>query len=700
MKKSLFIIAFLAFAVPFMSMAQGTYPFGTIMNRVYQDVAGGKANADKNAKNSLLAMREDGSWGNIDYKATDITKWKPSTHLDRITTMLQAYTTKGGAFYADRKLYDGIVSGLQFWYKADPKSDNWWHNEISVPQKMGILLVIANYGDTKLPDDLKADLIERMKRGDVDKKTGANKTDIASHYFYRALLTEDIKLLSFSLDQLFEPVQLVSGEEGLQYDFSYLQHGPQLYISGYGEVYVSGVLKVANYVKGTPYALNKEKLTLFSTFYRNTFLQTIRGNYIDFNVEGRGVSRRDRLKKAEKSTLEEFKLIDPENSAVWDKAIARFSDGGTADYGVKPTHQHFWTADYALHVRANYTFSVRTSSDRTKRAETGNKENLYGRYLSDGATNIQVSGPEYFNIMPVWEWDKIPGTTSRNYELDRLMTKTWGETGFNAFSGGVSDGVYGATAYELKYDSVAAKKAWFMFDKEIVCLGVGINSNAKEEVTTTLNQAWLNGNVTLSDSRKVVNGALIDYRAPNQSWLYHANTGYYFPEGGALSLSTQKQTGNWFKINNSFPKDEVTGEVFKFWINHGTQPKDAKYAYIILPAIKSDKDIKNFNAQTLSILSNTPAHQSVYHRTLKILQAVFYTPAEIETDTYYLSVDKPCIVMVNDAKKEIYVSDPFQKEKSVVVTLRNKKTSDVKVVNIDLPQGVYTGSTAKTKHTF
>ncbi len=700
MKKSLLIILSLGFLSPLLSLAQATYPFGTIMNQVYQDVSKGNTNSDKNAKANLATLKEDGSWGNIDYTSTEIIKWNPTIHLDRITNMLLAYTAKGGTLYADKKLFEGIVKGLTFWYKTDAKSSNWWHNEIGVPQKLGILLIIANYGEAKVPNDLKRNLVGRMRRGVPDEKTGANKTDIASHYFYRALLTEDIKLLSFSLEQLFEPVRLVNGEEGLQYDFSYLQHGPQLYISGYGEVFIAGVLKVALYVKGTPYALSKEKLALFSTFYRETFLHTIRGNYIDFNVEGRGVSRKDRLKKSEKGALADFKEIDPEHAAEWDKAMMRFSDGGAANFGVKPYHQHFWTSDYALHVRPDYTFSVRTSSSRTKRSETGNKENLYGRYLSDGATNIQISGPEYLNIMPIWEWDKIPGTTSRNYQEDRLITKNWGETGFNDFSGGVSDGIYGVTAYDLKYDSVSAKKAWFLFDNEIVCLGAGINSNTKEDVTTTVNQAWLNGSVTLSDNRKVKIGDLMDYNGDSESWLYHANTGYYFPNGAKLSLSTQKQTGNWFKINNSFPKEEVAGDVFKFWINHGKQPHDAKYAYIVFPALKSEKHLKNYNPQTVHILANTAEQQAVYQKDLKILQVVFYKPAMLETEAFSIAVDKPCIVMLKESKgnkRELFISDPLFKEKSIVVTFKDKKTGRSKNMNIELPDGPYTGSTKQVE---
>src|SRR5690606_13480397 len=159
-------------------------------------------------------------------------------------------------------------------------------------------------------------LVERMQRGSAEEKTGANKTDIATHYFYRALPTQDTDLLQYAVDQLFEPIALVDGAEGLQHDYSYLQHGPQLYISGYGSVYLGGIINVAKYLAGTNYALSEEKLNLFSTFYREVYLRTFRSKYIDFNVEGRGISRKNILKKNELYRIRTAKLIDPKNEKI------------------------------------------------------------------------------------------------------------------------------------------------------------------------------------------------------------------------------------------------------------------------------------------------------------------------------------------------------------------------------------------------
>lgn len=77
--------------------------------------------------------------------------------------------------------------------------------------------------------------------------------------------------------------------------------------------------------------------------------------------------------------------------------------------------------------------------------------------MADGSTNIQRSGSEYYNILPIWEWDKIPGVTSRDFKQDQPMTVEWGESGNTNFTGGVSDGIYGAAVYDMDYDDVKAK---------------------------------------------------------------------------------------------------------------------------------------------------------------------------------------------------------------------------------------------------
>ncbi|MNW76303.1 Chondroitinase-AC precursor [compost metagenome] len=697
MRKSIYL-TYCLFLFPILANAQATYPFGTILKKLYADQGKNANNVVKPAQSVLETIQPDGTWTDINYEDKSTTNWLPITHITRVTDLVYAYSTEGSTYRKNDKVYNAIVNALKIWYNKDPKSTNWWHNEINVPQKLGLLLVIMTSAEKQLPDELQNQLIERLKRGNMVEKTGANKTDIAMHYFYRALLTEDSKLLGESLTEIFKPVSLVDGEEGLQHDFSYLQHGPQLYIGGYGNVFLGGVIKIAGYVAGTPYALSKEKLALLSEFYQNTYLKTFRSRYVDFNVEGRGVSRPKVLRKpSEKYRLNAMKEIDASNADKWENERLRV-DSATG-FTIAPYHKHFWKGDYTIHVRPEYTFNVRIASKRTKRAEAGNNENLYGRYLSDGATNLQVNGPEYYNIMPVWEWDKIPGVTAADRAEDLKMTINWGETGHNDFAGGVSDGTYGATAYQLAYDGVRAKKAWFFFDKEIVAMGADIGTDSILPITTTINQSWLEGSVSASFG-VVKKGDVVNTNVPSASWVQHNGVTYYFPKQTNLVVSTQTQNGNWNKINQTYGKENIAGDVFKLWIDHGTKPDTASYQYVVLPAIKN---IKSFDPKTIELISNTPQHQSVYHQQLKIFQAVFYNPSVITTAMYEITVNKPCVLMLKEGKgneKILYVADPLQQESVISLQLKNIKTGKSISIDVQLPEGPLKGATKEVKVSF
>lgn len=687
------ISAFLFFTLlSLYGYAQAEYPFGTIWKRVCDDEVVKASSVAKRAQEFLGKMEKDGSWKDIDYTSRTITEWTPGIHFDRLKPMISAYVYDKSTLYQDTKLYNGIIRALQYWADHDFESGNWWHNEIAMPKAIGVSLILMKFGKDKVPEDLEFNLVFKMIKGDPYAKTGANKSDIAMHYFYRALITQDKELLSSSLEQLFYPVQLVDGREGLQYDFSYLQHGPQLYIAGYGEEFLKGISKIMAYVRDTPYDASPERKELFAKFLSDTYLPVIRGGYIDFNVHGRGVSRPNILKKkGEVNILNQMLLIDPKNKAVWERGMAKLDSTIKHNAEIAPSHTHFWKADYTTHLRKDYHFNVRLASARTNRSEAGNEENIYGKFMTDGVTNIQVFGPEYYNIMPVWEWDKIPGTTARDRDTDPVLVEQWGAPAKNNFAGGVSDGRYGATAMAMEYDEVRAKKSWFFFDKQVVCLGAGITSTAPETITTTINQAWFEGKALYNDKNITKNDSL-SLQTKKEDIIVHNSVIYHFPEEGNIKLTTVNQKGSWYKINRARPKNEVNGKVFKLWIDHGVCPVEATYAYVVYPG--GDKANKSEMAQ-ITILQNTDRIQAVRHERLGIMQAVFYEAAELTTDMVSIRTGAPILLQLKQTPHgyELSVTDPCQSLHKVDLSLQLFKEKIAQDIQIDLPTEQYRGST-------
>lgn len=673
--------------------------FTTIRTRIHEEIQ--QNTSDKKWVLALPKLQSEqqpnGSWKDINYTDASATNWAPGEHLVRVKTLATAFSKEGSAFFNSKSLYETIVSALRFWYEADPKSGNWWHNEIASPQTLGEILVLLQDVETPLPKDLRLLLIDRMKRGNPYDKTGANKLDIAIHYLYRACVTANKALMDSAVEQAFQPIMFTT-EEGLQHDYSYQQHGPQLQISSYGLVFLIGEYRIASLLRETPYALPQSKQALLENYLVRTFIPAIRGRYIDFNTEGRGISRLNILDKTrltgKNGLLSQAVSLTSANRKCLEAAVKRMAGEKPASFGVTPLHNYFWKADYTQHIRPAYNFNVRTISVRTKRTESGNRENLLGTFLSDGSTNIQRRGGEYFNIMPVWEWDKIPGTTGRDYTTDQPMTAEWGESGSTSFVGGVSDSLYGLTAHTMHYTDVLAKKSWFFFDDEVVCLGAGINSKAAENVVTTINQCWLNGEVSLlsGGNLQTLNDASFTGAADG---VWHDSIGYFFPEAQQVQLSRQVQKGKWSLINAKSSDKEISGEVFKLWMGHGAKPQNASYSYIVVPGIAA-KEMKPERVKDIQIVRNDNVVQAVHQKALRLTQVVFYMANKLEVNDWTMEVNQPCALQLKEEKGRVvlHLSDPSQEQKTVTVSLKNRAGLSTSI-QCQLPQGNAKGATVR-----
>ena len=479
--------------------------FDILMKKIRDGVAE-NPNIDK-----ALELYDDvqGCFIDIDYARRDRTNWMPLIHVDRLYDFVFAYTHPKNPYYQNEDLYHKIVKGLEYWHHRNPYCNNWWYNQIAEPQKLGILLIQMRVGKRQIPEVLETKVLQRMRKdgGHPAKWTGANRTDIALHWIYRACLQKNDVDLKTAVENAYSPLSYTV-KEGFQHDNSYFQHGVQLYIGGYGDEILKGVTQVALYTKGTKYALDDERIQFLRHFMCGTYYQVIRGQYMLFDVLGRGVSRDNATQKSHAALFAKRMLeLDPAHIDEYNAIIARLEGKKSANYGIKPLHTHYFRGDYALHVRPHYTFDVRMVSNRTMRCEYGNGENLKTYFMSDGCTNIVIEGSEYARIFPVWNWNRIPGVTAPQLDTIPRTVIDWQTRGTSVFAGGVSDSLYGVSVYSYldTYADIntAAKKSWFFFDDEIICLGAGINSTAGVPVCTTINQCLLSENeVILSQSKK------------------------------------------------------------------------------------------------------------------------------------------------------------------------------------------------------
>src|SRR5690606_21621250 len=330
----------------------------------------------------------------------------------------------------------------------------------------------------------------------------------------------------------------------------------------------------------------------------------------------------------------------------------------------------FWHSEYFSHQRPGYFASVRMHSSRNHTMEEPhNEEGLKMHHFGDGSNFISVSSREYVDIYPVWDWQKIPGTTVvQKPELPHW--KEIAKRGLEDFVGGVSDGEYGTAAFNFQspHDPLRARKSWFFFENEFVCLGTGIQSDAPYAVNTTLNQTLLNTAVTIGqrgDTEVLPQG---EHQLEDVSWVLHDKVAYLFPSPTTVYLKNATATGNWRQINHQAwaTTEEVSEETFTLWLDHGVRPESADYAYIVIPNIAEPSAIEDYRKEeAIKILANSSAVQAVHHSGLSQTQLVFYQPGEMHlNEDLWIKVEQPCIMLIEtegEKIKRLVVSDPTQK---------------------------------------
>ncbi len=686
----------------FLSLQSQTYSYEDLIERVQNEIRVGIK--DAGVLNTWLnAQSADGSWAAFSYGKLNTANAMNTAdnHVLRIWHLAATVSKEGHEKYNNTVYKEAIKKGLSYWYKSNTIDPNWWYNRIYCPQKLGEILLFMRELNGYIPRSAPGDeideerilsLLQPQAISDVTLHgTGANAIDIALHYVYRGLLTENSSLLEGMRDFLTPTLA-----ENIKSDLIYQDHGPQIQISSYGYVFADGIIRLASYLAGTPAAfdIRSEYFDKVVRFIRETQLTSIRGSQWDFSVMGRGVSRENALVVGLNYMQKMADFIDPDHARVYTDALTRIRDAQSIGLNIEKQNKHYWASDYTQHIRSEYLFTVRNVSNRTVEAETGNDENLKANYFSYGATFISVDGSEYKNIMPYWDWCMIPGTTFP-YTTDYPARSGWGVNfGSTSFVGGVSDGKYGASVINMNKSGMRAKKSWFFFDEEIICLGAGISDNSNREVRTSLNQAIMKApsyiKETSGTSEVLQNVSSNTYSNSNLLYLRNGKIAYFFPNQGNVKYSMKSQKGTWKSINSSGSASEVSGYVLSLWFDHGVNPVNSSYSYIVVPGVDTEARAKAYDHSAVEIIENTSSVQAVAHKHLNIIQIIFHEAGTLTYLNRAYTANQPCALMIKNGTL-VSIADPSQSKSTVEVKIDVDGT--VYQNTMILPDGDMKGST-------
>ncbi len=274
--KKLLSIAFVLFCVPvFLSASRPSSPagpgakdadLGVVCGRFVRSVlpADDAALKDVHAKSFIYAaaLGADGSWDDIKYTDDARSVWRNGEHLNRLLVMAKEARAVRNGGHPDTALEGKILLALKWWTDHDYQNPNWWWNEIGVPELMGEIGTLLG---PQLPDDQRAKVVTIMKRSDWHKLmvgtspwTGANLTWSTGIGIVRGCIENEATPVDEGFKRMFEEIEIEpQPKDGMQQDYSFHQHGVQLYNGGYGLDFANDVGRFVSYSWGTRFQIPK-----------------------------------------------------------------------------------------------------------------------------------------------------------------------------------------------------------------------------------------------------------------------------------------------------------------------------------------------------------------------------------------------------------------------------------------------------------
>ena len=564
----------------FMLSVSAQKDFNLIKKRITDELLGHRIDYEQI---SILvnSINEDGTWPGIDYSDVSRTGFQHSRHSANMTDLARAYKSKDSKYYKNKKVKRVIEIALKNWVENDYVCDNWWYNQIDTPDNLvSLMLIMGN----ELPGDMvdKAQpIIGRAHLNASGARPSGDRIMIAGILAKNLLFIGDQSQFDEVIKVIEGEIKFSTGKRGMQHDFSFHHREDRVNNTlSYGLGYANDFAEWAAYVANTRYAFSEEKINQLIDYYLDGICkQLVYGKFQDTGTRNRDISRFDGTGPMGTITPERLANVSNYRKDELEKIIKIRKGEADPDFSFG---KFFWQTEHYVHQRPGYFTSVRMHSSRNRNMEEPyNSEGLKNHHRGDGTNYISVSGYEYSNIAPVYDWQKIPGTTVlQKPEMPSEIEIQ--KNGLMDFAGAVTDGLYGAVGFDFKspHDPLTARKSWFFFDKEYVCLGTAINSNSNLTVASTINQCLLEGDVTImADNRKVVlSGG--EHKPENLNWIYHNGVGYIFPEKADINIRNLPQTGSWFDINHqsSVLKENITLPVFKLWFEHAKDLK-GNYSY-------------------------------------------------------------------------------------------------------------------------
>lgn len=471
---------------------------------------------------------------------------------------------------------------------------------------------------------------------------------------------------------------LFEGKNGLKIDGCAFHHGGHYYC--YARYALNSLMVSVKALSGTPFAISKpaykrlKKVLLSMRFYSG-----LKEPYLSLHGRHPFSPGSIQVNSFYNLAVSSPDGIDPELAAAYIRLAPKSHEAAslrTRGFKAEKTphgHQTFNMGAFTIHRRGNWLATAKGYSKYVWHGETYQRNNRYGRYLSNGSLGlifgdgIKSSGL----VQEGFDWNRIDGATVIYLPLNELKTKGGTEMLKNNryFVGGLShfgeNGLF-TTRLESKHaPEFSAKKSFFFIDDMIICMGSDIkDAENKHPVQTNIFQRFLPSQETpiIIDGDKItafpVNKKLSSSKA---HWLIDPQgSGYYITAGVNVEYSRKHQ----YSRNEQDTKD-TEGDFATAWINHGVNPKNASYIYYIFPVSSTERmrqfaESMNGEDKSVRIIRQDMDAHVINIPAKKLWAAVLFKAQETAFMPLVSGVERPCLIMLTRTGEnyKLTVTDP------------------------------------------
>ncbi|WP_107416083.1 polysaccharide lyase 8 family protein [Streptomyces sp. CdTB01] len=589
----------------------------------------------------------------------------------RLWTMTQAYVQPGTGSTGDPALLADVLRGLDHlsatvYNPTTTRYGNWWEWQIGSPRLL-MDITAALYDrladaqrqaacaavDHFVPDTMLTDY--------SGTSTGANRVDLCRSVALRGVLGRADAKIALARDALSPVFPYVTHGDGLYADGSFVQHTWVAYSGTYGQVMLDGLGRLFTLLAGSPWEVTDPNRQTVLDSVEHAYAPLLHDGLVMDSVNGRAVSR-GHLKSDDlhvmrsdhfhgQGVIAAIALLaggaNPAERARWTSYVKGWIERDTvtpiltapqfdvadlarlhavADAAVPAApepvgHRLFPAMDRAVHRRPAFTANIAMCSDRIAYYECGNGENPRGWHTGAGMLSWWAAGRPTDQYTD-WYWPtvdpyRLPGTTVSTFRLPDRAGGEWGAPKPDVrWVGGTTDGEYAAVGQHLKGlgSTLQARTSWFCLADAVICLGAGISCVDGVPVETVV------------DNRNLGEGGTQEFvRGPG--WAHLEGHGGWVVPHGDLHTLREDRTGAWSDINTTSTDERATRRWQTLWLDHGTDPEDASYLYVLMPgASRRAVAARAADRHWLTLLANDAGRQAVHVPSLGLTAANFWRP--------------------------------------------------------------------------